>query len=128
MKITEEEIRPEKVFNEYLRLTAIDTITYFENVEKIEINCPACGSLGNDWVNKYGFTYKLCPECLSIFVSPRPKIEAFNSYYTDSPSTRYWATTFYKLTEEARREKLWKPKAQMIKERILKNENEYSIN
>jgi hypothetical protein len=115
MKITEEEIRPENVFNEYLRLTAIDTIKYFENVEKIEINCPACGNLGNDWASKNGFNYKFCPECLSIFVSPRPKLEAFISYYTDSPSTRYWATTFYKLTESARREKLWKPKAQMIK-------------
>ena len=29
MKVTEEEIRPEIVFNEYLRLTAIDTETYF---------------------------------------------------------------------------------------------------
>ena len=31
MKITEEEIRPENVFNEYFKLTAIDTNTYFEN-------------------------------------------------------------------------------------------------
>ena len=27
-KVTEEEIRPEKIFNEYLRLTKIDTKTY----------------------------------------------------------------------------------------------------
>jgi hypothetical protein len=127
MKITEEEIRPEKVFNEYLRLTALDTVSFFGNVKKNEIVCPACGSEGNNWVTKSGFTYKLCPDCLSIFVSPRPVIDAFNSYYTDSPSTQYWATTFYKLTEAARREKLWKPKAQMVKERILKYENGSSI-
>ena len=42
MKITEEEIRPETVFNEYLKLTALDTVTYFEKAERNDINCPAC--------------------------------------------------------------------------------------
>ena len=37
MKITEEEIRPENVFNEYLKLTAVDTKTYFENALKFKI-------------------------------------------------------------------------------------------
>jgi hypothetical protein len=120
MKVTEEEIRPEKVFDEYLRLTAADTITYFSDVEQIEISCPACGGKGQDWAKKSLFSYQLCPDCLSIFVNPRPIMEAFNAYYTDSPSTKFWATTFYKVTEAARREKLWKPKAQMIKERMIK--------
>ena len=38
----------------------------------------------------------------------------FSLYYTESASSKYWATTFYKQTAEARREKLWKPKAKMI--------------
>jgi 2-polyprenyl-3-methyl-5-hydroxy-6-metoxy-1,4-benzoquinol methylase len=118
MKVTEEEIRPEKVFDEYLRLTAIDTETYFSDVKRVEIDCPACGGKGESWAVKSGFSYKLCPDCLSIYVSPRPVVDAFNAYYTDSPSTKFWATTFYKVTEAARREKLWKPKAQMIKDRI----------
>jgi hypothetical protein len=118
MKITEEEIRPEKVFDEYLRLTAIDTETYFSDVKRVEIDCPACGGKGESWAVKSGFSYKLCPDCLSIYVSPRPVMDAFNAYYTDSPSTKFWATTFYKVTEAARREKLWKPKAQMIKDRV----------
>ncbi len=118
MKVTEEEIRPQKVFDEYLRLTEIDTETYFSDVKRVEIDCPACGGKGEGWAFKSGFSYKLCPDCLSIYVSPRPVMDAFNAYYTDSPSTKYWATTFYKVTEAARREKLWKPKAQMIKDRI----------
>jgi hypothetical protein len=123
MKVTEEEIRPEKVFNEYLRLTAIDTETYFSDVKRVEINCPACGGKGESWAIKSGFSYKLCSNCLSIYVSPRPPMDAFNAYYTDSPSTKFWATTFYKDTESARREKLWKPKAQMIKDRIKLHED-----
>jgi hypothetical protein len=119
MKLTEEEIRPEKIFDEYLRLTEIDTISYFSDVKKYEINCPACGEEGNYWAKKSLFTYNICPKCQSIYVSPRPEASAFNYYYTDSPSTKFWATTFYKVTEEARREKLWKPKAEMVKQRIL---------
>lgn len=123
MKVTEEEIRPEVVFNEYLKLTAEDTITYFSNAVKVEIDCPSCEGKGNDWVTKYGFNYKLCPDCKTIYVSPRPEMVSFNAYYKDAPSTKFWATTFYRVTEKARREKLWKPKAQMVKDTILSLEN-----
>ena len=120
MKLTEEEIRPQKIFDEYLELARIDTINYFAEAKREEVNCFLCDVEGEPWGNKSSFEYKICPSCLSIFVSPRPELNAFNVYYTDSPSTKYWASTFYKVTEKARREKLWKPKAQMIKERILK--------
>lgn len=127
MKVTEEEIRPEKVYNEYLKLTNKDVVDFFENVETFDINCPACNTKGIDWVNKKGFNYQLCVKCKTIFVSPRPVNDAFNAYYTDSPSTKYWATTFYKITESARREKLWKPKAQLIRDRISEYENNNPI-
>ena len=47
-------------------------------------------------------------------MSPRPAAETFNIYYTDAPSVKYWATTFYNVTAKARREKIWKPKAKMV--------------
>ena len=120
MKVTENEIRPEHVFNEYLRLTAEDTVVYFKDAQRVAIPCPACGNQGTKLFNKVGFDYEECANCKSIYVSPRPVKEAFDNYYTDSPSTEYWATTFYKVTEAARREKLWKPKALLIKDRIEK--------
>jgi SAM-dependent methyltransferase len=49
-----------------------------------------------------------------LYVSPRPPAEAFSRYYRDSESARYWASTFYRETAEARREKLWKPKSRMV--------------
>ena len=122
MKVTEEEIRPEKIFAEYLELTNKDVITYFSDSPKKEIPCPACGGNGKVWAEKSGFIYKQCDDCITIYVSPRPAREAFDAYYTDSPSTKFWATTFYKVTEAARREKLWKPKAQMIKDTIEQNQ------
>lgn len=127
MKVTENEIRPEHIFNEYLRLAAEDTIVYFQEAKRVAIKCPACGNQGSKLFNKVGFDYDECNTCKSIYVSPRPEKEAFDKYYTDSPSTEYWATTFYKVTEAARREKLWKPKALLIKDRIEKYQQNQKV-
>ncbi|MEO1351913.1 MAG: class I SAM-dependent methyltransferase [Cyanobacteria bacterium J06635_15] len=110
----EYEIRPQAIFDEYLQLAALDVQTYFAEVDREPINCPACGSLGNPSFQKSSFDYALCPQCLTLFVTPRPKAEAFSRYYTEAPSVEFWATTFYRVTAEARREKIWKPKAQMV--------------
>jgi hypothetical protein len=127
MKVTENDIRPKHIFNEYLRLTAEDTVVYFNDAERIAIPCPACGNKGYKLFDKVGFSYDECYNCKSIYVSPRPIKEAFDKYYTNSPSTEYWATTFYKVTEMARREKLWKPKAILIKNRIEKYQNSQKV-
>lgn len=114
----EHDIRPQGIFDEYLRLTEEDTRTYFKDCARFEISCPACGELGSHVFVKSGFDYVECNECQTLYVSPRPERAAFERYYTDSPSTRYWATTFYKETEDARREKIWKPKAALIQKKI----------
>jgi SAM-dependent methyltransferase len=125
----EEDIRPKLIFDEYLRLAKIDTKVFFGNVLRESIPCPACGTIGEPSFSKDGFDYELCPDCDTLFVSPRPINEAFNSYYSNSPSTEYWATTFYKATANARREKIWKPKAKLIHQIIKRfgDENEVVV-
>ena len=115
----EEEIRPQDIFDEYLRLSREDIKTYFLNANYRMVSCPACGEEGSFIFNKYGFNYKQCNGCKTIYMSFVPDSESFNKYYSDSPSTEYWATTFYKETEDARREKLWKPKAQLILDKCI---------
>ena len=44
MKLTEEEIRPQKIFDEYLELARIDTINYFAEAKREEVNCFLCSS------------------------------------------------------------------------------------
>lgn len=112
----EEDIRPQEIFNEYLRLCEEDSRVYFAGVELETCACPACESVGNWAFKKSNFDYSLCDDCRTLYVSPRPPADAFSKYYTESESARYWATTFYRQTEEARRQKLWKPKARMILE------------
>jgi hypothetical protein len=112
--MNEEDIRPKSIFDEYLRLARADTITYFEDAAKEAANCPGCGGSGAPAFTKNGFVYEVCPNCNSLFVNPRPVVEAFMKYYTESPSAEFWATTFYKETAVARMEKLWRPKAQLV--------------
>ena len=110
----EEEIRPKTVFDEYIRLATLDVAIFFQNIDRESINCYACDSRGNFAFAKSGFNYDVCPNCSSIYVNPRPSMSTFSKYYTESESAKYWATTYYKETAEARREKIWKPKAQSI--------------
>lgn len=110
----EQDIRPKAIFDEYLRLTAMDVVTFFSCAERLPISCPACHGEGEPAFSKSGFDYACCPACWTLFASPRPVAEAFNRYYRDSPSTRFWATTFYRETEAVRREKIWKPKAAQV--------------
>jgi hypothetical protein len=114
----EEDIRPKKIFDEYLLLAKIDAETYFSNVEKINGSCPACESVGDRTFEKNGFSYEVCPQCHTLYVNPRPIASAFTRYYTESPSSKYWASTFYKETAGARREKLWRPRARLILETL----------
>lgn len=114
----EEEIRPQKLFDELLRLNKEDIAIYFNKSQYKKINCPACGKVGNFVFNKNGFNFEECNSCKTFYVSPRPDKESFDNYYTDSKSTEFWATTFYKATEKNRREKIWKPKAKLLNEKI----------
>jgi len=120
----ETDIRPKEIFDEYLRLAKIDTETYFKNALREKINCPACDANGRHSFSKHNFDYFHCDNCYTLYVNPRPVSEAFSDYYTNSPSTEFWATTFYKETEDARREKIWKPKAKIILDTLKKQKVE----
>jgi len=118
--LKESEIRPKAIFDEYLRLAKIDTVTYFAHSTRTDINCPACNIVGKHAFNKNNFDYCECNICRTLYVSPRPEAKAVTDYYTNSPSSKYWAITFYKETADARREKIWKPKAKMIADELEK--------
>lgn len=116
----EEEIRPEKLFDELLRLNKEDIVNYFDKSNYTKINCPACAKKGIFSFNKDGFSFDECKNCKTLYVSPRPDKNSFDNYYTDSKSTKFWATTFYKATQKNRRELLWKPKAKLIDDTLKK--------
>ena len=102
------DIRPKKIFDEFLLLAKKDIKSFFLDVKRTEINCPSCNSIGVHSFKKDEFDYCECKQCQTLYVNPRPVEKAFADYYTNSPSSKFWATTFYKETEDVRREKIWK--------------------
>jgi hypothetical protein len=116
--VRESDIRPQAIFDEYLRLCAVDVGTYFGGVERSRIACPACASIGSPAFSKNGFDYELCGRCDTLYVSPRPPAAAFESYYQSAPSSRYWADTFYRETAEARKRLMWAPKARLVADKL----------
>lgn len=111
------DIRPKAIFEEYLKLSAQDAQAMLVEAsgQFVDILCPACES-GNreDYCRKNGFTIKRCTDCGSIFCSPRPTMNQLHQFYVNSASSRFWTEQFLPAVIEARREKLFKPKAKQI--------------
>jgi SAM-dependent methyltransferase len=117
----EESIRPEKIFKKYLALAKKDAIAYFKDIPFTRHPCPACKSIKSTFAfRKLGFDYEECNDCGTLYANSRPSADAFCRYYSDAPSVVYWATHFYKVTEDARREKLIRPKAVAVSRLIEK--------
>ena len=122
----EKEIRPKKLFNKFLNLAKEDIKKYFKG-KKIKVKCVACKSKGKFSFNKNNFSYYSCLKCQSLYVNPRPKEEAFINYYTKSSSIRFLANSLYRKTKEARRKKIWKPKAKIILEKLKNKKKNYTF-
>jgi len=112
----EEEIRKRDVLNRYLELVKIDAEVFFHDKSTfLSLRCPACGSDRYEVkFEKSGFHYVQCAECDTLFVNPRPTYENLMQIYTNSPSTKFWVADFFLPMAEARREKIFKPRAEYI--------------
>lgn len=116
------EIRPKELFSKYLELSKLDISLFFSDHSNfVEIQCPGCKTSENpvSFV-KHGFKYKKCKKCSSLYVSPRPTNEMISDFYRRSESSRFWAEHFYPETAEARREMIFKPRAEVIKDILTK--------
>ena len=98
----EAEIRPKKIFKQFLYLASQDIKKYFYKT-RTKINCVACGRKGQFSFKKENFSYCVCPNCKTLFVNPRPEERAFLNYYTKSSSIRFLANTLYKKTENSKK-------------------------
>jgi len=120
----EEDIRNRKAFNHYLKMVSRDVDNYFCVENFIKINCPACnGEKYKKAFTKDLFTYVLCNQCGTLFVNPRPPFKILNQFYSESPSTEYWVKYFFKPVIEARRDKIFKPRAEQISQKFPEFKN-----
>jgi SAM-dependent methyltransferase len=111
----ESDIRPEALLNRYLALSAEDAERCFSGVVRQPIPCVGCGGTQmTKEFEKNGFSYATCTTCGSLFQAPRPPLDAFEAFYRDSVSGRYWAEEFFPAVAETRRERIFRPRAERL--------------
>jgi len=127
--VKEFEIRPQKLFDEFLEISKRDVERFFSKHELfLEVSCPACQSARTHLAfEKQTFSYRTCKECLTLFVSPRPTEDMIASYYKNSASSKFWAERFFPETAEARRQEIFYPRAVLVNELVKRFKVPYPI-
>ncbi len=114
----EEHIRPARLFDRYLEIALDDAKELLSGATEFDdVACPGCAAAGvTERFDRHGFEYRCCAECRSLYLSPRPSEAQLGRFYSTSKAVAYFATHFYKETEDARRRELVRPKAEMTAE------------
>jgi 2-polyprenyl-3-methyl-5-hydroxy-6-metoxy-1,4-benzoquinol methylase len=114
--LSEHEIRPENLMAEQARLFALDIARLMGNrADFIAANCPACQeNRPAPAFEKTGMPFVYCLDCATLYASPRPKPEHLNDYYRNSQNYEYWSRHIFPASENARREKIFKPRVTQV--------------
>lgn len=103
-EVRESDIRPRELFERYVQLLERDVRAMFRRRRLVEVACPGCGrQRGERAFTRFGLTYRECPQCLTMYLSPRPTPEALASYYAQSRAVQFWERVLL-ATEPQRRE------------------------
>ena len=116
----EQDIRKRDALNKYLELVRIDSERIFSDkstFEEVDYKSWGCKNLVFEF-EKHGFKYVRCTVTDTLFVNPRPRYDHLMEIYSDSPSTRFWVNEFFLPMVDARREKIFKPRAEYIAEKF----------
>jgi 2-polyprenyl-3-methyl-5-hydroxy-6-metoxy-1,4-benzoquinol methylase len=116
--LTENEIRPDALKKDQARCIAADIASLLAHEDKfVDVPCPACDSGSyRPAFEKVGLRYIECSECSTIYVSPRPTPEVLQQFYASSENYAYWAKYIFPASESARREKIFRPRAERLAE------------
>ncbi len=108
----ESEIRNQDVLDQYLKLVEEDVKKLFDNTKFESIACPACGK--EDYTEQFvksRFKYVTCNHCGTLYANPRPTQAQLDAFYSESDSTKFWVEDFFMPFAEARRNKIFAPRA-----------------
>ena len=114
--LRESDIRPADILAEYLRLSAIDGERFSADRAALSHRpCPGCGAdEPMPAFTKNGFELARCGACDTLYVTPCPTAAQLAPLYADSPSSRYWAQVFFPAVAEARRTRIFEPRAERV--------------
>jgi len=116
----EGDIRKRDAFGQYLKMVQEDIWRYFADPGQFSsVDCPVCSSQNHaSEFRKVGFQYVMCLECRTLFVNPRPTAAMLKEFYLDAPSSQFWIEGFFLPVAEVRREKIFRPRANYVAERL----------
>jgi 2-polyprenyl-3-methyl-5-hydroxy-6-metoxy-1,4-benzoquinol methylase/ribosomal protein S27E len=116
--LRETEIRPDHLMQDQAKRFAADIRRLLQHKDEfVYISCPACGSKNaRKAFEKYEMTYVVCSECAMMYVNPRPTPAILEMYYATSENYKYWNKYIFPASESARREKIFRPRAEKLAE------------
>ncbi len=89
--LKEADIRPPRLLSRFKDLSIAESTRLFGDSSKlVDVKCPVLDCSDDiEAYEKYGFRYRQCAACESVFVSPRPTAEAIIDYYQHSEAGKY---------------------------------------
>jgi len=117
----EESIRPTQLMNINAKLHAEDVKQLLAHKKEfVKIPCPACESHNYQYAfEKDGFTFVTC-DCETLFINPRPTLKMLQEFYANSTSMKHWNDCIFPASENARRIKIFEPRALKVAELVKK--------
>lgn len=116
MTLREEEIRPNHLKKGQAERYAADVRRLLAHQSAfVEVPCPACGhgEVRTEF-EKCGLIYVSCRNCGTLYVNPRPTPAILEEYYSTSENYAYWNKCIFPASETARREKIFRPRAERL--------------
>lgn len=116
--IRENDIRPDSLFTEQAKRFASDIRRLLTRKSAfVSVLCPACDSArSRPAFEKFELSYLHCEECATIYMSPRPTPAILEHYYSTSENYAYWNEYIFPASENARRERIVRPRARRLAE------------
>lgn len=116
MSLREAEIRPDELVRDAAKRVEADIQWLLSRkTEFVDVPCPACGDAERRpaW-RKYDLDYVACVRCETVYIAPRPSSSVLEQFYRQSENYAYWNRTIFPASEQARREKIFRPRAQRL--------------
>jgi len=81
----------------------------------IRVDWPTCKQVDAiPAFERYGIAYVECPACGSLYAPFRPSEDELWAWYRESAPARFWREQILPVSEEARREKMMRPRADWV--------------
>lgn len=100
--LKESAMRPTESYKKWLEMLEQELPHYFSK-NLVHVSCTGCGATrSKPAFVKFGFAYKQCMKCHSLFVSPRPSEASLDRFYKHSKSFKFWKKNIVAQTADVR--------------------------